>query len=87
MVDLSPGRSCSAAGVNNAGDVVGSCGLINQGGARAALWKSGVLYDLNDLTSDPSWVLQTANAVNGSGQIVGVGQHLGQPRGFVLTPR
>jgi probable HAF family extracellular repeat protein len=87
MVDLSPGRSCSAAGVNNAGDVVGSCGLNNQSGARAALWKSGVLYDLNDLTSDPSWVLQTANAVNGSGQIVGVGQHLGQPRGFVLTPR
>jgi probable HAF family extracellular repeat protein len=87
MVDISPNRSCSATGVDSAGDVVGSCDLINQSGAHATLWKSGALSDLNDLAKDPSWVLLVAYAINASGQIVGTGLHNGQPRGFLLTPR
>jgi uncharacterized membrane protein len=87
MVDISPDGSCTATGVNNPGEVVGSCSVVNPNGSRAAFWKDGVLYDLNDVSGDPSWVLWRANAINDSGQIIGFGMHDGVPRGFLLTPR
>ncbi len=78
MRDLGPGR---AAGINAAGQVVGSSG------GRAALWWGGGFLDLSHcIHSAKGWALTRADAINDRGQIVGVGLLRGQSRAFLLTP-
>jgi probable HAF family extracellular repeat protein len=79
------GASSFALGINSAGDVVG---YVNVGDAlRAALWRGGVLFDLNNLIPAGSeWVLNQAWDINDAGQIVGSGHSPAGLRGFVLTP-
>jgi probable HAF family extracellular repeat protein len=73
-------------GINAASQIVGTGGL---GLGQAWLWQNGVMQDLNNLIPAGSgWVLESATAINGSGQIVGWGQMNGYPNlhGFLLTP-
>jgi probable HAF family extracellular repeat protein len=54
---------------------------------RAFLWDDGVMHDLNDLLTNPAgWELQSAQAINDLGTIVGHGVHkpFGR-RAFLLT--
>jgi len=79
----------SADDINSQGDVVG---YFNHDGLhdRAFLYRSGTLYDLNDLIPPGSgWVLRDAVSINDGGQIVGRGELPGQPYTiayFLLTP-
>ena len=75
--------------INSAGDIVGEFSpAACCTDPRAALWRGGVLYDLNDLIPAGSgWQLMRAEAINDAGQIVGRGFNpSGELRGFVLTP-
>src|SRR5262249_20558324 len=60
-------------------------------GARAELpvsWQNSTMSDLNTLTpANSGWVLNTAFFINDNGQIVGIGQHLGAPSYYLLTPQ
>ena len=88
MSDLGmlPGRSSSVAyGINATGQVVGSSGP----GGHAFLYSNGTMTDLNSVLSAGSgWTaLTAANAINDSGQIVGVGIIAnGYQDAFLLTP-
>jgi probable HAF family extracellular repeat protein len=74
-----------AAGINTAGQVVGSSYAAPYT-TRAFLYSGGVMTDLNTLLPAGSgWVLQSANAINDHGQIVGQGTHNGQTHAFLLT--
>lgn len=72
--------------INDAGTIVGTSG------GRACMWTksydSFVMTDLNTLTSDPHFVLETAYNINNAGQIVGQGldTDTGIRRAFLLTP-
>lgn len=69
-----------ATDINNRGQVVGSADV-------PFLWEDGVVRDLNDLIDPASgWILQSAEAINDGGQIVGVGRHNGVSSGFLLNP-
>ncbi|WP_158506178.1 hypothetical protein [Synechocystis sp. PCC 7509] len=47
----------------------------------------GRLQDINTLIPpNSSFILNSANAINNSGQIVGTGIVNGQQHGFILTP-
>jgi hypothetical protein len=89
MRDVSPAQACSLSGVNDGGDAVGGCGIGDPANRtqHATLWRGGAMIDLNDLITDPSWILESAVAVNASGQIVGTGIHNGNLRAFILTPQ
>lgn len=55
----------------------------------AAEEENELMIDLNDLLpadEEPNWLLEEAYDINELGQIVGVGVHDGQRRGFILTP-
>ena len=55
---------------------------------EAFLYDTGRMMGLNSLISTRSgWTLETATGINDRGQIVGSGQHDGQQRAFLLTPR
>jgi len=55
---------------------------------HAFVYRSGKMQDLNDLIPrDSDWTLESARGINDRGQIVGQGQHHGQERAFLLTPR
>jgi len=94
MSDLGPlsGFSGSDAyGINTSGQVVGWAfttvgGVISN--ERAFLYSNGTMTDLTGLI-DPSsgWTLEEANAINDSGQIVGIGINAsGNADAFLLTP-
>jgi probable HAF family extracellular repeat protein len=90
MTDLGtlPGDiSSEATGINSAGQVVGESTSSRLQSPRATLWQaSGVAVDLNTfLSAGSSWVLETASAINDSGQIVGSGQINGQSHAYRLT--
>src|SRR5262249_57114634 len=55
---------------------------------HAFLFIDGKLTDLNSLMpADSGWILNSANAINNKGQIVGYGTNAaGQTHGFLLTP-
>jgi len=77
--------SCSASGINQAGQVVGTSQSAT--GISAMLFAEGVVYDLNSLIPPNSgWVIQQPTGINNLGQIVGGGIHNGQYRAFLLTP-
>ncbi|MBI5864834.1 MAG: hypothetical protein HZB38_10055 [Planctomycetes bacterium] len=78
--DLSGGHSYAYA-VNNHGQVVGASG------SRAFVWQSGVMTDLNTMIpAGAGWRLESAWDINDSGQIVGIGTHMGFPHAFLMTP-
>ena len=80
------GASSDARGLNDDGDVVGMAQNA-AGQARAFLWRSGEMTDLNTLVpSGTGWVLESAAAISGRGQIVGYGTLNGKRRAFLLTP-
>jgi probable HAF family extracellular repeat protein len=77
------GRGSRAWGINNSGQVVGDSNN------HAFLWQSGSgMVDLNSLISSSSgWTLESANAINDNGLIVGYGRNrAGQQDAFLLTP-
>ena len=82
------GPSSYAYGVNDAGQVVGSSNVIGPDGAHAFVYRDGAMRDLNDLAqaADAGWVLNSARAINASGQIVGFGTYKGETAAFLLTP-
>jgi probable HAF family extracellular repeat protein len=67
--------------------VVGWSTLDGYSNNHAFIYSGGVMTDLNNLIS-PSigWVLNRADAINDSGQIVGTGYINGRSRAFLLTP-
>lgn len=74
-----------ANAINNNGQVVGS--KDTSSGQRAVRWQNGQLEILDDLLPvDSGWELQSADAINDKGEIVGYGLHNGEFRVFVLTP-
>ena len=69
-----------ARDINNTGQVVGT----HRG--RAMYWEDLTVTDLNDLLPPGApWLLQSAEAINDLGQIVGEGLFNGVTRGFLLT--
>lgn len=92
MIDLGvlPGAPDSfALGLNNLGQVVGVSDNGATNGLHAFIWSpsTGIL-DLNNLIpANSGWVLQSANAINDKGQIVGYGVLNGQTEAFLLTPQ
>jgi len=83
-----PGHTAStASAINDAGDAAGSSGMGRCSDSRAALWRRGQVYDLNDLIPpDSGWVLQGASGINQRGQISGYGLRNGHRRSFLLSP-
>ncbi len=86
------GSSSYAYGINSSGQVVGwtDIGDISDGNRveHAFLYSGLTMTDLNSLI-DPSsgWELDSAQAINDAGQIVGYGINgLGQEHAFLLTP-
>lgn len=70
-----------AYGINNSDVVVGTSDAV------AFRWQAGTMTDLNTLIpACTNWRLEAARAINDQGQIVGAGQHEGQPRAFLATP-
>lgn len=71
--------------INNNGQIVGS---VQYGSGRAFLYNNGAMQDLNSLVEPSSgWTLNSANAINSTGQIVGNGTNpAGKSRAFLLTP-
>jgi probable HAF family extracellular repeat protein len=77
--------SSQANGINDAGQVVGQ---FSSGVSNAFLYQNGMMFDLKNLLVNGSgWRLQSATAINASGQIVGYGINaLGANEAFLLTP-
>jgi probable HAF family extracellular repeat protein len=75
-----------AFGINDNGIVVGASGVtVNSN--HAAIWKNGVIADLNDLTELPEGVvLERANAINNKGEILVAGSHGLMNLDFLLVP-
>ena len=87
------GRNSVAFGVNTHNMVVGTASTRPaqasgpDGPRHAFLWAHGRMADLNDLTTGTAgWVLESANAINNSGQIAGYGIYNGTGHAFLLTP-
>jgi probable HAF family extracellular repeat protein len=80
--------SSLANDISNDGLIVGESRLNTYSSLpRAFIHDGTTMVDLNDLI-DPlaGWMLQSAQAINASGQIVGYGSHNGQIHAFLLTP-
>jgi probable HAF family extracellular repeat protein len=88
MIDLGTfGGSSYAADINNNGQVVGVAYTTGDVLGRAFLHSNGNLVDLNDLLPAGSgWSLNSANAINDLGQIVGRGLIDGQYHAYLMTP-
>lgn len=82
-----------ATGINNKGQVVGTAQIYDMvthdktANTGAFFYANGKMVDLNSVIRPNSgWVLQGAQAINDSGQIVGWGLYDGNAQGFILTP-
>jgi probable HAF family extracellular repeat protein len=87
---LPGGNYSRGSSISNNGKIVGTS-TINTGGTGVfhAFLYDGIsgMVDLNNLIFPGSgWVLNEANGINDSGQIVGIGKFGNQDRGFLLTP-
>lgn len=79
------GGYCSGAQSLNDDGVISGWAQDRQGELRACLWRNGRIADLNRaLPSGSDWCLLAATATNRRGDIVGVGEHGGQYRGYLL---
>ncbi|MHC4786199.1 MAG: GC-type dockerin domain-anchored protein [Planctomycetota bacterium] len=78
--------------INIRGEIVTRCNIdpSNPFGVWiAAVWRQGEWFDLNTripAEDQPFWSLESATDINDRGEIVGWGYHLGQGRGFLLSP-
>lgn len=88
MIDLGTlgGTNSFANGINDSGQVVGEADIA-AGGPHAFLCSGSTMIDLNTLIDPASdWTLESATAINDSGQIVGYGYRGGQDHAFLLDP-
>lgn len=70
--------------ISDGGAIVGKCSGSGQSGF---IWKDGVMIDLNDLISDHLDIhIETANAINNSGQITGTASGPFGIAAILLTP-
>ena len=83
------GSFSRALGINNAGQIVGVSPNYPGGRIRAFLYSDGVMTDLNSLSAVKvaGWFLDTANAINSAGQIIGSGVRGGQTHAYLLSPK
>ena len=82
------GFTGAANAVNNLGTVVGSIFVSGNPASHAFLWQKGgaSIIDLNSLLpANSGWVLESADAINTNGQIVGTGLLNGQSHAFLLN--
>ena len=81
------GINSVAYSINTSGQIVGNAETSNDG-THAFVYSNGLLQDLNSLLNNPiaGWTLQSANAINDSGQIVGQMVNGFQSHAFLLTP-
>ncbi len=88
LVPLLPGCDGGTVyGLNDAGWAVGYCSESgNPNSSYPFVYDGSKTTDLNTLISAPGWVLEVANAINTSGQIVGTGYLNGTATSFLLTP-
>lgn len=62
--------------------------VFNDREGMACMWKNGKVHDLSKLLpSGSGWDLWFADSINAKGQIVGIGEHNGQLRAFLLSPK
>jgi probable HAF family extracellular repeat protein len=84
------GGTSDGLAINNRGQVVGDSVVMTATGYanHAFLYTSGVgMVDLNSLIDPASgWTLESATAINDSGEIAGNGLIDGQKHAFLLTP-
>ncbi len=84
-----------ASAINDGGEIVGECAAMftefsSAVDLRAALWKDGMVYDLNAcVPAGSGWNLYSATAINARGQIVAYGVNsTGDSFSiFLLTPQ
>jgi probable HAF family extracellular repeat protein len=74
--------------INAEGQVAATWFAADSGKPRAVLIEQGQCRLLSELldASGEGWVLQGANALNSTGQIVGSGRYLGEDRAYIATP-
>ncbi len=83
------GAYSTGTSINSAGVVVGYATPANPNatGYHAFVYAGSKMHDLNSLIPPSSgWVLEAANAINDSDEIVGYGTIHGEEHGFLLTP-
>jgi probable HAF family extracellular repeat protein len=82
------GTFAQGNGVDDFGDAVGSSNTTNDADVHAFIFtQKGGLQDLNTLIpTNSGWDLNSAQAINDGGYIVGAGVLNGQTHGFLLTP-
>lgn len=87
-LDTFSSRQSITRGMNNLGDVVGYFTPPGIEPFHAFVSTSGVMHDLNALLdgSGDGWVLTSADGINDSRQIAGMGLHHGQPEPYVADP-
>jgi probable HAF family extracellular repeat protein len=86
MLGFLPGGKFSEAfALNDFGQVVGQAGNSN-GNARAFLYSSGILYDLNDLIPERQGTITEARAINQDGAIAGSENANGLSRSILALP-
>src|SRR5262249_6035284 len=81
------GQASLALAINDAGVVVGESDVA--GGTRHAfVWQRGRMVDLNDLIPPGGdLILESARAINASGEIAGMGRRNGHRHACLLRPR
>ncbi len=85
---VSGGGASTATAINDFGQITGTA--AKGFGQRAFFYSAGRFNDLNDLLPEEEvldqWNLETGNAINRSGAIVGTGTHNGLKRAFIALP-
>ena len=83
------GAYSTGTAINSKGVVVGYATPANPNATsyHAFVYAGSKMYDLNGLIGSKSgWVLESANGINDSGEIVGYGSINGNEHGFLLKP-
>ena len=82
------GANSQALAINDLSEVVGASEVAGAAGTHAFLYQRGTMIDLNTLLPPGSgWVLESANGINSSREITGVGVINGERHGFRLLSR